>query len=128
MRRAILAATAALSLSGCAVLRPDFADLQTVHLPAGDLTAEPVPVTFSAFADCGRLQYVCHKAAQASGDPAPRGAYTACAISHPGGCALAHWTTTSYAHIGHELLHCLANRASAAKRAQLPPHFQKATP
>jgi hypothetical protein len=128
MRRLIAAIAVALALPGCAMLRPDFTDLATVQLPAGDLTAEPVPVTLSVFSDFGRLQYVCNKAAQASGNAAPRGAYTACAISHASGCALAHWTTTTYAHMGHELLHCLANRASAAKRAALPAHFQESQP
>lgn len=128
MTRQIAAICAALALSGCAVLKPDFTDLRGVKVPAGDLTPHPIPITFSAFEDFGRLQYVCNLADKRNQASGLLKGYTACAIVHPKGCALAFWVHTSYEHIGHEVVHCFEPWMSDAVRAQMPIHFQQLKP
>ena len=131
MKAAALATAALLSLSGCAVLQPDFTDMRGVTLPAGLLAPDYVPVNAAVFANLADVQRYCSTADKAQTAAKKLGGrYIACAITTPEGkCLLIKWTHTSWELIGHEAGHCLfAARAKAGNLSGIPPHFIPFTP
>jgi len=116
---AVLAA--ALLISGCTIT-PNYTHLHEVTLPAGDMTAQPVPMTISVYSDIKDLQRVCKRADsldQAKG----ANMYLGCAIPWKNGCAIAVLSGTTFEHLGHEALHCFAFASTPEKRAVLGHHF-----
>lgn len=127
MKRTALALLAAASLSGCATmtaLQPDYSNLRGVTLPAGDMTAAPVPMTLSLYEDYAELNRLCSKVTYGAGAlVSPFKGFFGCAITWEKGCALLAPTNTAFEVLGHESLHCFSMAATPAKRLQLDPHF-----